>query len=116
MDKKHIKSIKEHIETLRDYQEMLMDKGHDFWFCDAMDEEHNKPFYYFQINKTKAMATCGTCYKLIENRKKIRELQKQIGEKQDPLHTDFKEEEHVKRMSVSGTGNVNHSYLPSGGN
>ncbi|MDA3854133.1 MAG: hypothetical protein PF444_07835 [Bacteroidales bacterium] len=111
LTKEYIKSVKEHIETLRDFQESLMDAGHTFWFCDAMDDEHKKPFYYFQINRTRNMATCSTCYKLIENRKKIRRLQKMIGEKQDPLHTNFKELEHVKRISISSKGSVTHTYL-----
>lgn len=111
MEKEHIKAIKEHIETLRDFQNELMDRGHTFWFCDTQDAEHNKPFYYFQINRTRNMATCSTCYKLIENRKKIRRLQKMIGEQQDPLYTNYRETEHVKRISVKGTGNVNYEYL-----
>jgi hypothetical protein len=110
MDKIFIKATKDHIETLREYQDSLIDQGHTFWFCDAMDDEHRKPFYFFQINRTRNMATCSTCYKLIENRKKIRKLQKLTGEKQDPLWTNFKEEEHVKRMCVKGSGNVNHEY------
>jgi hypothetical protein len=34
-----------------------------------------------------------------------------IGEKQDPLHTNFKELEHVKRISISSKGSVTHTYL-----
>lgn len=110
-DKQVVKAIKSHIETLRSFQEKLFNQGHTFWHCDAEDEAHNKPFYYFQINKTRDMSTCSTCYQLIENRKKIRNLQKMIGEQQDPLYTNFTSEAHIKKISVNRNSGVNFDYL-----
>ena len=102
-----------HLSDLERFQAHLFEQGHTFWFCDAQYSEHNKPFYYYQINRTRHMATCGTCYELIENRKKIRAIQKQLGIELTPLTTNFKETKHVKRMSVSSASdfNPNHSYL-----
>jgi len=111
MNKQFIKAVKEHIKTLREFQDELFERGHTFWYCDAQDNTHNKPFYYFQINRTQHMATCSTCHQLIENRKKIRKLQKSIGIEQDLLYTNYSEEEHVKRVSVNSIHGCNHDYL-----
>ena len=105
MDKQLKKALEAHLDTLETIQSQLFDIGHTFWFCDGEDATHNKPFYYYQINRTRNMATCSTCRSLIENRKKIRAIQKQLGIELTPLHTNFKEENHVKRISVRGGGN-----------
>lgn len=107
------KALLNNIKDLKDFQNHLFENGHDFWHCDAQDKEHKKPFYYFQINRTKHMSTCGTCQKLIENRKKIRAIQKLLGIDQDPLTSNFKEVNHIKRMSVSDsrTANPNYNYI-----
>lgn len=113
MDNKLKKALEDNLNNLIEFQNHLFEQGHNFWFCDTEDKDHNKPFYYYQINRTRHMATCGTCYKLIENRKKIRSIQKQLGVELIPLTSDFKETKHIKRMSVSNSSdfNPNHSYL-----
>jgi hypothetical protein len=105
MDKKLKKALEAHLETLETIQSELFDIGHTFWFCDAEDESHKKPFYYYQINRTRKMATCSICNSLIRNRKRIRAIQKELGIELTPLYTNFKEEKHIKRLSVRGGGN-----------
>ena len=101
------------IEFLEDHQQTLFDKGHTFWFCDSQDIDHNKPFYYYQINRTQNMATCSTCYKLIELRKEIRAIQKLLKIELTPLITNFKNENLVKNISVNNKSdfNPNYSYM-----
>lgn len=108
--KKLDKALKAHLQTLILLQDTLFEKGHDFWHCDSQDEEHKKPFYYYQINRVVNMSTCGTCQKLIENRKRIRSIQKQLGVTLLPLWTNEKSEEHVIRMSVSDSRVCNPNY------
>lgn len=95
------KAIEAHLATLLHFQDHLFEQGHNFWYCDAQDEEKKMPFYYYQKNRVENMATCGTCQELMMNRKKIRGLQKQLGLEQMALHTSFKEAKHVKRVSVT---------------
>ena len=112
-DNKYNKALKNHLKDLNEFQDELFDKGHTFWHCDAQDSTHNKPFYYYQINRTTNMSTCSTCHKLIENRKKIRKIEKELGIELTPLTSNFKTEEHLKRMSVKNASdfNPNYSYL-----
>lgn len=79
------KDKKEHLKTLLQFYNHLLDQGHTFWHCSAQDELHNKSYYYVQIHRSKHMSTCSTCYKLIELKKKIRQIQKELGMKQWPL-------------------------------
>jgi len=113
MDSKQKKSILEHIKTLEDYQEYLFNIGHNYWACDMEDKERKMPFYFYQRNRSKLMVTCGTCYKLMEIKRKIRTLQKEIGAEQNPLITNYKEREHVKRMHVTNSSmwNPNAQYI-----
>lgn len=117
MNSKHTiteKYLLSHLETLKEFQSHLFQQGHTFWHCDSQDEEHKKPFYYYQINRSKHMSTCSTCYKLMENRKKIREVEKLLNVPLTPFITNHTDQNHVKRMNVSGGSrggfNVNHSY------
>ncbi len=93
--KKELKLILNNINTLEKFQENLFERGHTFWHCNAQDVEHNKPFYYYQINKSKHMSTCSTCSQLMENRKEIRRLQKLIGVEQTPLYTNYTDIENL---------------------
>jgi len=110
MDKKTKRILKDCLKMLESCQTALFEKGHDFWHCDAQDEAHKKPFYYYQINKSKNMSTCSTCYALMENRKRIRTVQKLLGLPLTPFITDFKEDFHQKRMSVSNSSEWNPNY------
>ena len=90
MTKNEIKLIQDHIKTLENYQQHLFRDGHTFWHCSMQDNEpHNKPFYYYQINRSVTMSTCSTCNALMENRRKIRSLQKLIGTELTPLYTNL---------------------------
>lgn len=110
MDKELTKALENNLKDLFDFNESLFDQGHTFWHCDGQDQEHKKPFYYYQINRTTHMSTCSTCYKLIENRKKIRAIQKKLGIDLLPLITNYKEETHVKRISVKNSNDFNPNY------
>jgi hypothetical protein len=107
------KLLEEHLKTLWTFQQHLFEQGHTFWHCDAQDEAHNKPFYYYQINKSRNMSTCSTCYQLMENRRKIRAIERQLGLPLTPFITSERKEEHIKRMSVSSSSewNPNYRYL-----
>jgi hypothetical protein len=113
MDKNLKKALENNLKDLKDFQENLFDQGHTFWHCDAVDEQKKMPFYYFQRNRTVNMSTCSVCYKLIENRKKIRAIEKLLGIEQTPLRTTFTVENHIKQMSVSNASewNPNYNYL-----
>ena len=105
MTNKEKRAVLAHIESIKDHMNTLFDQGHTFWHCDTQDRKHGMPFYYYQRNVSKRMSTCPTCYKLMELKRKLRELQAKIGIKQDPLRTEYKEAKHVKRISVSSGGN-----------
>jgi hypothetical protein len=107
--------LRKHLADLWDHQQTLFDQGHTFWHCDAQDASHNKPFYYYQINRSTHMSTCSTCYKLMENRKKIREIEKMLNMPQTPLWTDEKQSEHVKRISVKNGSEWNPNFAYIGG-
>jgi hypothetical protein len=49
----------------------------------------------------------------MDNRLKIRKLERLLGLKVTPLKTDFETENHVKRMSVRNSSefNPNYNYL-----
>lgn len=104
------KALEEHLKTLKEFQDHLFNQGHTFWHCDAQDASHNKPFYYFQINRSTHMSTCSTCYQLMQNRKKIRAIEKELGLPLTPLTSNIKELEHVKRMSISDKGDFNPNF------
>jgi len=108
-----IKAIQSHLKDLERFQKTLFEAGHNFWHCDAVDGEHKRPFHYYQRNKHVNMSTCGTCSDLMENRLKIRKLQRQLGIEQIPLKTNIKEVEHIKRMYVKNASecNPNYSYI-----
>ena len=110
MDKELKKSLENNLKDLKEFQDHLFEQGHTFWFCDSQDEDHKKPFYYYQINRTQNMATCSTCYKLIENRKKIRTIEKILGIELTPLTSNIKEVKHLQRMSVSNGSEWNPNY------
>lgn len=104
--------VEKHLETLFRFQEHLFEQGHDFWHCDSMDREKGMPFYYYQRNRTVSMSTCGTCQTLMENRRLIRAIQKQLGLEQNPLTTNHKEVEHVSRVCTGGGDfNPNFQYI-----
>lgn len=110
------KAIQDHIDTLKDFQNELFERGHDFWHCDAIDASKGMPFWYYQRNRSVNMSTCGTCQKLMELRRKIRKLESVLfGTPNTPLRTDFKELKHVQRMHVSSSSefNPNYQYLAS---
>jgi len=113
LDRKLKKALNNNLKDLKEFQNSLFEQGHVFWYCDGQDKQHGKPFYYYQINKTVNMATCHTCYKLIENRKKIRNIEKILGIDLTPLTSNFKETKHLQRMSISSKSewNPNASYL-----
>ena len=92
MDAQLKKALESHLKTLWDYQRSLFERGHTFWFCQGRDTEHNKPFYYYQINKSQQMATCSTCYSLMENRKHIRKIQRDLGLPLTPFYTNHQGE------------------------
>lgn len=104
------RELERHLDTLWEYQQHLFDQGHTFWHCDSQDRSHNKPFYYYQINRSTNMSTCSTCYKLMENRKKIRSIEKLMGKWLTPLWTNHTEDNIKKRMSVSNSSEFNPNY------
>lgn len=110
--KNEIKEAKAHLKTLLRFQEHLIDQGHTFWHCDAVDKEKGMPFYYYQRNRSVSMSTCSVCQSLMENRKLIRSLQKKLGMDQIPLISNIKEKEHVVRVSTgAGLFNPNFQYI-----
>ena len=114
MENKEKKYLEAHLKTLIEFQSHIFDQGHNFWYCDAEDEERNMPFYFYQINRSKHMGTCGNCSKLMSLRKEIRGIEKLLGLTLTPFITRFKEERHIKRISVSNSSewSPNYSYLP----
>ena len=114
MNKELKKALEAHLKTLWEYQQSLFAQGHTFWYCDSQDESHKKPFYYYQINKSVNMATCSTCQTLMENRKKIRAVEKQLGLELTPFYTNHREESHVKNVSVKNKSDFNPNYAYMG--
>lgn len=98
------------IQLLKDHQSSLFEQGHTFWFCDAQDIDHKKPFYYYQINKSIGMATCGNCNKLMLLRKQIREIEKRLGIIQTPLYTNSTQDNLTKHVSCSNSSEFNPNY------
>jgi len=113
MDKNLKKALENNLKDLIEFQEHLFEQGHNFWHCDSVDDAKKMPFYYFQRNRTLNMSTCSICYKLIENRKKIRAIEKQLGIEQTPLRTAFTVESHVKRIFITNNSvwNPNSKFL-----
>lgn len=113
MDSKLKKALEDNLRDLKEFQEHLFDQGHDFWHCDAVDDTKKMPYYYYQRNRRVHMSTCSTCHKLMDNRLKIRKLERLLGLKVTPLKTEFETENHVKRMSVRNSSefNPNYNYL-----
>jgi len=115
MDKQTRKALLIALKALEDRQQDLFEMGHTFWHCDAQDDDHKKPFYYYQINRSVGMSTCSTCYKLMENRRAIRKVQKLLGLPLLPFTSNYKVDKHVQNMSVSNASmfNPNYDYLKS---
>lgn len=110
------KALERLLNSLIDHQSTIFEQGHDFWYCDAYDTNDKgvyKPFRYYQTNRSQNMATCGNCQKLMELRKEIRAVEKQLGRPLTPLYTNITNDEAVKRISVQNASifNPNYSYL-----
>jgi len=106
--------VKQVIKVLEDHQQTIFEQGHNFWYCDAYDTNDKtgiyKPFRFYQTNRTRHMATCGNCQKLIELRKEIRMYQKLAGLPLTPLFTNHIDKDKVKRISVSNKSDFNSNY------
>lgn len=117
MEQNEIKGYKLLLDALIDHQSTLFDQGHTFWHCDMHDKDERTgetiPFRYYQTNRTVHMSTCSTCYKLLDLRKQIRQVEKLLGMPQTPIHTRFTTSDNIKRMSVNSASewNPNYSYL-----
>lgn len=111
------KALEDHLETLLDFQDEMFKKGHTYWHCDSSDYNERMdeylPFRYYQTHRSKNMSTCGTCYRLMENKLKIRAIQKKLGLPVQPLRTRIASEEKIHHMSISDTSewNPNYRYL-----
>lgn len=99
-----------HIATLEAFQDHIFEQGHTFWHCAMRDTTTGKPFAYYQANRGVQMSTCGNCQKLMELRREIRKLQKQIGVEQTPLRTNITGENVLPRISVNNNSIYNPSY------
>ena len=78
-----------HLNDLINYYNHILEQGHIFWHCQAQDQERKRPYYYVQIHRTKYMSTCSNYYKLIELKKKIINIQKQLCLEVWPLRYKF---------------------------
>lgn len=110
------KALKRCLDSLHDHQATLFEQGHDFWHCDAHDTNSRGeyiPFRYYQTNRSIHMSTCGTCYKLMELRKQIRQVEKLLSLPLTPLYTKITSKNKVKRMCVNDSSefNPNYNYL-----
>ena len=102
---------KNHLKSLINHYQDLMEQGHTFWFCSSRDEDKGRPFYYVQIHRSEHMATCSTCQKLMELKNKIRKLQAEIGVEQWPLRWNIKKDEYKPRLSVQNASDFNPNYV-----
>lgn len=104
------KAKQRHLKTLLEFYEYLLNQGHTFWACDMTDKEKKRPFYFVQINRTKHMVTCNTCYLLIEKRKEIIRLQKELNIPVWDLRYKLTEDNIEKHMTVSNSNEFNPNY------
>ena len=109
-----LKCIKAHIKTLEEFQSHIFEEGHTFWYCDMQDKERSRPFYYYQINRSKNMCTCSNCYELMRLRREIRKLQKEVNIELTPLRYKFTNDDQEKRIMVT-RGGINNDYAAFGG-
>ena len=100
----------EHLKTLTEFYDHLLDQGHTFWYCASMDEEKKRPYYYVQIHRSQNMATCSTCNKLLGLKNQIRTIQKELGLPQWPLRYKTDDLNYHPKISVNNSSDCNPNF------